>query len=278
MARTSPGCGGRLRAEQYAPFAVDIVEDTPAQGPFITAVIGGRASLMGLDDVTTDGVGPYDGTVIRDATVHVFSVIAGEADVDELCAATAHEIGHALGLDHEMRCGDVMSYSGAQCGARTFVDEEAPCGEDRRRTCGDGNDTQSSYRLLASHVGWRAGEDVPARAPPPVRAPDDDDSSGWRQARRGHGHDHGIRAPATSLRHGCDLSPQRSLATKLLKFQASRSAQTKKGLGMTRLENISSRSKSNRLTLALFAAMLTITTFVSASSVGTVIAQHVAMR
>ena len=51
----------------YAPFAVDIVDRKPARGDFITAVIGGRASQLGLDDRWTNGVGPHSGRVIRNA-------------------------------------------------------------------------------------------------------------------------------------------------------------------------------------------------------------------
>src|SRR5438067_7107362 len=45
--------------EQYAPFAVDIVDTQPRAGHYITAVIGGRASQLGLDDRSTNGVGPF---------------------------------------------------------------------------------------------------------------------------------------------------------------------------------------------------------------------------
>jgi hypothetical protein len=47
---------------------------------------------------------------------------------------------------------------------------------------------------------------------------------------------------------------------------------------MTRLENISSRSKMTRIHIAVFGAMLGLATFVSASSIGTVVAQHLASR
>src|SRR3954470_4353127 len=61
--------------QQYAPFAVDIVQQRPARGHFITAVVGGRASLLGLDDDTTNGIGGFDGHVLPDAVVHVFSQV-----------------------------------------------------------------------------------------------------------------------------------------------------------------------------------------------------------
>ena len=154
---------------QYAPFAVDITDRKPAKGAYITAVVGGLASQRGLDDETTNGVGPYDGSVIRDAVVNVFSEVGtGATDIENLCAVTAHEVGHALGLDHEVLCGDIMSYYLDQCGARTFMDQEAPCGEDEERACGDGAATQSSYRRLAALVGFR---DAPVVAPEPEVAP-----------------------------------------------------------------------------------------------------------
>jgi hypothetical protein len=167
---------------QYAPFAVDIVDRRPASGDYITAVIGGRASLLGLDDRSTNGVGPYDGNVLRTAVVHVFSQVGtGERDVENLCAVTAHEVGHALGLDHEVYCGDVMSYYLDRCGARRFIDADAPCGETAERECGSGDASQNSYRRLGELVGFRDARTPktqprpnPNPQPQPQPQPDDD--------------------------------------------------------------------------------------------------------
>ena len=180
--------------QQYAPFAVDLVEAPPTRGTYITAVVGGTASLLGLDDSTTNGVGPYSGEVIRDATVYVFSQVGtGERDVENLCATTAHEIGHVLGLDHEVLCGDIMSYYGAECGARRFVDVEAPCGEDSERDCGSGEATQSSYQRLGALVGFRDG--AARRADPPVQQDSNADDAAppqrsYRVRNRGRHHHH----------------------------------------------------------------------------------------
>jgi hypothetical protein len=102
-----------------------------------------------------------DTVVTRDAVVHVFSRSVGERDARVLCQVAAHEVGHAMGLDHSMQCGDLMSYPRAECGfARdeTFVDADAPCGEYEERECHTGSDTQNSYRRLAQLVGLRGGE------------------------------------------------------------------------------------------------------------------------
>jgi hypothetical protein len=162
--------------QQFSPFNIDIVDQRPARGEFITAVIGGRASQLGLDDRSTNGVGPYSpDRVIRNAVVHIFSRVgSGERDVSNLCSVTVHEVSHALGLDHTYKCGDVMSYFLDRCGPRRFLDVEAPCGEDGPRTCGDGKRTQSSYRKVVAAVGLRGGAEP---EPEPEPAPDGDDGS-----------------------------------------------------------------------------------------------------
>jgi hypothetical protein len=143
--------------QHFAPFQIDVVTRRPVRGDFITAVVGGRASQLGLDDRTTNGVGPYaPGRVLRNAVVHVFSQVGtGERDIANLCAVTVHEVAHAMGLDHSYKCGDIMSYFLDRCGPRRLLDVEAPCGESRPRSCGDGTRSQNSYRKLAAAVGLR---------------------------------------------------------------------------------------------------------------------------
>jgi hypothetical protein len=213
--------------KQYAAFAVDVVDQRPARGDYITAVVGGRASLLGLDDRTTNGVGPYNGEVIPNAVVHVFSEVGtGARDVENLCAVTAHEVGHALGLDHEMYCGDVMSYYLDRCGARRFVDANAPCGETRERACGNGDDSQNSYRRLGQLVGFRDAT-TPRRPQPqqpqPRRRPqvdprngEDDDAGAAPQDP--YGDDADETAPPRPRHRGDYVRPSRgSVATYVIR-------------------------------------------------------------
>ena len=147
---------------QFSPFQIDIVETEPS-GDHITAILGGYASQLGLDDRSTNGVGPYiAGRVQRNATVHIFSKVGtGERDTQNLCAVTVHEVSHALGLDHTFKCGDVMSYYLDRCGARKFLDVDAACGEFSARSCGDGEKTQNSYRMVATLVGLKNPDPTP---------------------------------------------------------------------------------------------------------------------
>lgn len=169
-------------AKHFSPFAIEVVERRPAGGDFITVVIGGRASQLGLSDRTTNGVGPYSANrVIRNAIVHVFSKVGtGERDVANLCAVAVHEASHAMGLDHTYQCGDVMSYFLDRCGPRRLLDRDMPCGEEGRRTCGDGGRTQNSFRKLAAMVGLRD------REPAPQSPYDDDDRASGNRGDRGN--------------------------------------------------------------------------------------------
>lgn len=193
---------------QFAPFQLDVVDREPA-GEHITAVVGGLASQLGLDDRSTNGVGPYmPGRIQRNATVHIFSKVGtGERDTQNLCAVTVHEISHALGLDHVFKCGDVMSYYGDRCGARKFLDVTAPCGEFSSRACGTGEKTQNSYRMLVSLVGLK---NAPKPEPEPEPQPqpqdpwtdeDDSDDSDAEQPAQDEAQDEAEEEDASGCQH-----------------------------------------------------------------------------
>ena len=156
--------------DRFAPFDIELTEERPQSGDYIMAMVGGMPSLLHYDrDVS--GIAPYTGDVMPNAIVYVFA--AGvDYDVEITCVDVLHEVGHALGLDHEYLCSDPMSYLWDCEQPKTFQDADAKCGEDDPRACENGAQTQNSYQILAHNVGLRGGVQPPAEAPAdPVDSP-----------------------------------------------------------------------------------------------------------
>src|SRR5690606_19334412 len=112
------------------------------------------------------GVAPIDTfqcNIIPRAVVYVFSgALPNNAQV--LCEVAAQEIAHALSLDHELLCEDPMTYLSG-CGAKTFQDRAAQCGEFSPRQCDCGRPSQNSVQILYDKLGPSGGSPTP---PPTV--------------------------------------------------------------------------------------------------------------
>jgi hypothetical protein len=146
--------------KMFAPFDVAVVEERPPHDEYVLVAVGGRPKDLGLKDKHVTGLAPFNGEVIPRAVVFAFAGQVGH-DVRTTCETIAMEVAHAYGLDHEYLCKDVMTYLGG-CGAKSFVDKEAPCGEKKARACRGGLPTQNSYRRLMGILGphLAAGSDV----------------------------------------------------------------------------------------------------------------------
>lgn len=137
-------------SSRYAEYGVNIVQEAPARGDYVLAMVGGPPSQLNLGK-RVGGLAPHHGGVISDAVVFVFQT--SKTTVSEMCQTTAHEIGHALGLDHSRLCSDVMSYE--SCGTKSFRDVAEVCGEWEDRVCDNGHTHQNSDEHLAAVVGRR---------------------------------------------------------------------------------------------------------------------------
>jgi hypothetical protein len=141
-------------ADLFSAYDIEVVDRRPVEGDYIMALVGGRpgdlASLSGHASTARRRVTGLSAE-LRDQTRPV-------------CETIAHEVGHALGLDHVMDCHDPMSYLPA-CGRRTFQDRETACGEGDGRACVDGAASQNSHTRLLDVLGERAGDASESDAP-----------------------------------------------------------------------------------------------------------------
>lgn len=142
---------GRCVEERFEGYRVNILDEAPARGDYVVVHVGGSPDLFGYHS-NTRGLAPLTGRVIPNAPVFVFT--DGDPDAEELCDTAAHEIGHAVGLDHSRVCNDLMSYG--DCEDKAFLDEAGACGEYDDRECVDGSPGQSSAEKLERRVGRRS--------------------------------------------------------------------------------------------------------------------------
>ena len=147
---------------QFAAFDIEVTDVDPGSAAHIESVVGGDPGDLGQPDGVA-GVSPFtpDCGVIANSIVFTFAE-ALPASAQIVCEVAAQEISHSFGLDHEFLCEDPMTYLSG-CGAKSFQDVEAPCGEFSARSCAIagkydcGRDTQNSVALLTQRLGLRPG-------------------------------------------------------------------------------------------------------------------------
>lgn len=143
----------------WRPYNVVITDEDPGDVPHLENVVGGRPRLLGLGP-NVGGVSPFARNcgVIDNSVVFTFADLFG-ANYRAVCETAAHEFAHSFGLDHEYLCRDPMTYLSG-CGAKSFQDEAAACGENAPRACAC-SDTQNSVQVLFDRVGARDGSPAP---------------------------------------------------------------------------------------------------------------------
>jgi hypothetical protein len=143
--------------DMFSRFNVVITEQEPANGAYVEAVIGGTPGEVGLPN-GVGGVAPidtYQCEIIDRAVVFAFAGNLPD-DGQTLCEVAAQEIAHAFTLDHAYLCQDPMTYLNG-CGAKSFQDIDAQCGEYSPRACECNRSSQNSVQLLLEKVGASDG-------------------------------------------------------------------------------------------------------------------------
>ncbi|MBI5494333.1 MAG: Ig-like domain-containing protein [Deltaproteobacteria bacterium] len=142
--------------QQFARFNVEVT-DQPPSTVHVEAVVGGNPSQLSLPS----GVGgvapidPYYCEVVDRAVVFIFAETLGN-NPQLICEVVAQEVAHSFSLDHEFYCQDPMTYLRG-CGAKSFQDYDAPCGEGSARQCICGRSSQNSVQIMYQKLGAADG-------------------------------------------------------------------------------------------------------------------------
>lgn len=137
---------------QFAAYDVEITDIDPGDVPHFESVVAGTPGLLGLPN-NVGGVSPWDPqncSTIERSIVFTFAELYG-TNYRAVCEVAAQEIAHSFGLDHEYLCEDPMTYLGG-CGAKSFQDIDAQCGEGSPRPC-ECSATQNSVQMLTQRIG-----------------------------------------------------------------------------------------------------------------------------
>jgi hypothetical protein len=131
-------------------FEVEVTEERPSTDNFVLVHVGGRPQDIGLNDKRVGGLAPFNGDIIEHPVVFAFSK-ALKNRTRTTCETIVHELGHVYGLDHTMRCGDMMSYK--SCGRKRLLNRSMPCGENGERECKNEQPQQNSFQHLLDTLG-----------------------------------------------------------------------------------------------------------------------------
>lgn len=148
---------------QFAPFNVIVTDQDPGAAEHIEASIGGTPQAIGMG-AGVGGVGPagcsFGGQGIYHSRAVVFN-FENQGVGHNMCWTVAQEVGHALGMDHQMLCADPMTYL-TGCGfEKTFQDQYSRCGENFERNCQCGNAQQNSFQHIKDLAGIAEDNESP---------------------------------------------------------------------------------------------------------------------
>ncbi len=148
--------------QQFSRFDIEVTDVDPGDVPHFESVVAGSPQLLGMPN-GVGGVSPFTSNcdIIPNSIVFTFTDVLPR-DPQIICEVAAQEVAHSFGLDHEHLCSDPMTYLSG-CGAKSFQDVSAPCGEFEARSCAVpgqydcGYAEQNSVQLLTERIGLNDG-------------------------------------------------------------------------------------------------------------------------
>ena len=132
---------------KFAAYNI-FIDDHASSAVHREILLAGTPGQLGFPSGVSN-VSPTNCAGIENAYGFVFTGTLNN-DVAAACNVTALSIAELLGLDHELSCPDLTSYL-TGCGAKSFTDVDAGCGETTARACACGP-SQNSHQLLLERL------------------------------------------------------------------------------------------------------------------------------
>jgi len=134
--------------ETMAPFDIQVVTADPGTASHYEVMVGGTATQL-QPGLSAGGIAPFISCNAARNNVLVFVFAGQTGTIPYLCAAIAHEAGHAYGLSHSLDALDPMTYM--DLGAtKIWQNSDAQCGTSSVEPCRCTGDTQNTFRTPGS--------------------------------------------------------------------------------------------------------------------------------
>lgn len=144
--------------ETMSPFNVEIVTENPGNVAHHEVMVAGTATQL-RNGLEAGGIAPFiDCGATADNTL-TFVFANQTNDIEYLCAAIAHEAGHAFGLSHSMDADDPMTYMDLGS-SKSWQNADQQCGTEFAEACEcantgttSGTARQNSFKYLRDQFG-----------------------------------------------------------------------------------------------------------------------------
>ncbi|MDX2092431.1 MAG: MYXO-CTERM sorting domain-containing protein [Kofleriaceae bacterium] len=138
--------------ETFAPFDITVVTEDPGATPHYEVMAAGTSAELSSSIMNAGGIAPFISCNAQHDSMLVFVFANQTSDKTYLCAAIAHEAGHAYGLSHSLDPRDPMTYMDLGS-LKRWQNAAQTCGTETPENCRCFPSTQNSFRYLKDTFG-----------------------------------------------------------------------------------------------------------------------------